>query len=70
MPRRAGGRFQRGPRRSTDWSASAALTAAVVVPAGAAILLEAFVPIVGGETIIRTRGFLGWKSDQVAASED
>jgi len=69
MARRHVGRFTRGPRKATDWSASAALTAGLAVAASSAAIDEVFTPIVGGETLIRTRGMLGWESDQSAATE-
>jgi len=68
MARRAG-RFNRGPRRPTDWSASAPLTAILSVGQNSAVLDESFVPIVGGETVIRTRGMIGFKSDQQLGDE-
>jgi len=61
--------FTRGPRKAVDWSASSVLTGDVAVAAGAAVLLEIFTPIVGGETVIRTRGLLGWRTDQTVADE-
>ena len=70
MARRVVRSFARGPRKATDWSASAALTVGVGLPAASAILTQVFVPIVGGETVIRTRGMLGWSSDNAAASEN
>ena len=72
MARRIGrsGRFTRGPRRATDWSASSVQTTIDTVVSGGASLLESFTPIVGGETLIRTRGLVTIRSDQVAASED
>jgi len=69
MARRVSRTFSRGPRRATDWGASTPLTTFVTVPASSAVLLEVFVPFTGGETIIRTRGLMTYRSDQVAASE-
>jgi len=70
MARRHGGRgFVRGPRRATDWSASLVQDSQVTVPASSAVLLETFVPIVGGETIIRTRGLFTIASDQSVGTE-
>ena len=68
MARRRRG-FVRGPRRAVDWSASSVLAAPVTVPGASAVLIETFQPIAGGETVIRTRGMLGWESDQTAATE-
>ncbi len=68
MARRARS-FTRGPRRAVDWSASGVLTTGVTVAAGVALLLESFTPIVGGETLIRTRGVLAFWSDQSATNE-
>jgi len=62
-------RFTRGVRRATDWSASVSQAAYVSVPGVSVAILESFVPIVGGETLIRTRGFLSIASDQLSASE-
>jgi len=71
MARRFGrSRFSRGPRKAVDWSASAGLAAPVSVPAASAVLLEIFTPIMGGETVIRTRGMLGWLSDQATVDEE
>ena len=70
MARRFGSsRFTRGPRKAVDWGASAPQAASTNVPGSSAVLLEVFLPIAGGETVIRTRGMLGYKSDQIAASE-
>ena len=70
MARRAALRGRFGPRRSVDWSASAPLTGYAAVAASSAVLLETFVPVTGGETVIRTRGLFSFKSDQSAASEE
>ena len=69
MARRRSGGFVRGPRRATDWSASTILGAPLFVANNSASLVEVFTPIVGGETLIRTRGMLGFQSDQAAADE-
>ena len=37
--------------------------------AASAVLVQSFTPIVGGETIIRTRGLFSVASDQVASAE-
>ena len=57
------------PKRLTDWSASSPVTGPDVVAATTKALLEVFTPIVAGETVVRTRGFFGYESDQVAATE-
>ena len=62
--------FVRGLRRAVDWSASAVQAAAVNIAGTSAVLLEAFTPILGGETVIRTRGHLYYFSDQISADED
>ena len=62
--------FTRGPRKATDWSASSALVGPVSIPANTKVLLETFIPIAGGETVIRVRGMFAWTSDQQAASEE
>ena len=69
MARNVVRRFSRGARRPTDWSASAVLTAWQAVAASTVTLLETFTPIVGGETVIRTRGFLAISPDQNATNE-
>lgn len=61
--------FRRGPRRPTDWSASIALTSYTALAAASAVISEVFVPIVGGETLIRTRGLFSFATDQEAANE-
>jgi len=61
--------FRRGPRRPTDWSASVAQASYVALAAASAIISEVFVPIVGGETLIRTRGLFSYASDQEVANE-
>ena len=62
--------FNRGPRRATDWSASAVQAASLPVAAASAVIDEILVPPIGGETLVRTRGVIAWASDQVAASEN
>ncbi len=59
----------RGTRRPTDWSASAVASALTSLAANTIVLSETFTPIVGGETLIRTRGLFSWRSDQQAADE-
>jgi len=68
MPRRVQ-RFQRGPRRATDWSASSLQAGTTTVPASSAVLTQAFVPLPGGETVIRIRGSFGWQTDTPGAPE-
>jgi len=63
-------RFVRGPRKATDWSASAPSTGFISVAASTAQLLQTFVPIAGGETVVRVRGILSIKSDQIASAEN
>ena len=69
MARRVGRSFHRGPRRAMDWGASAPLTGYVAVAASSAVLLQTFTPILGGETVIRTRGVVSIQSDQIVATE-
>ena len=64
-----GNRFVRGKRSATDWSASVQATSFTMVAASAVTLLEFFVPIAGGETVLRTRGHFVWMSDQSDAIE-
>ncbi len=62
--------FVRGPRRAVDWSVINTPQTTLVALAGAtSVLVSVGVPIVGGETVIRTRGLFGYASDQLAASE-
>ena len=68
MARRASS-FRRGPRRATDWGASSVATAFTGVSGSTVALLETFTPIIGGETLIRTRGLLTIMSDQVTTQE-
>ena len=70
MARRIARSFVRGPRKATDWSASSVATALVTLAGSSVVLLEIFVPISGGETLIRTRGFFTYGSDQAAANEN
>jgi len=68
------GRFTRqvrsGAKRHPDWSDNVPLTSFTGIAASSAVLLTVFTPTGGGETVIRTRGLFGWKSDQNAAAED
>ena len=61
--------FVRSSRKPTDWSASLPQAALTAVPAASAVLDQVLIPIVGGETLIRSRGMLSFGSDQQAASE-
>jgi len=70
MARRFAPRSRGGVRRKTDWFASAPLTAPVAVAASSAVLLEVAVPFDVGETVIRIRGLVSVRSDQVVASEN
>ena len=68
MARRPG-RFVRGPRSATDWSASVAATAFVPLAASTIVLDQVFTPIAGGETVLRTRGRFTYGSDQANVNE-
>jgi len=70
MARRFGRSPRSGPRRATDWSASADLTAFVALAGSTSAITQVFTPLAGGETIIRTRGIFSWKTDNQAASEN
>ena len=61
---------RRGPKRATDWSASVPQAAYTGVAAATAQLLETFSPIVGGETLVRTRGLFAIRTDQPTADEN
>ena len=60
---------RRGIRRATFWGRSPADTADTSLAASTALLDSTAIPLVQGETIIRVRGHIGVKSDQIAASE-
>ena len=62
--------FVRGPRTATDWSASTPITAFTTVAASTAVLDQVFIPLPGGETVLRTRGIFTFMSDQAAANEN
>jgi len=68
---RTGSRFHRGhgARKGTDWSASAVQLTFVTLGAQSASLLEIFVPIAGGETLVRVRGRIAYGTDQEAVDE-
>jgi len=70
MAVRAVTRFRRGPRKHTDWSASAQITGFTTLAASSAFISQIFTPQSGGETIIRTRGLFVWGTDQPGADED
>jgi len=59
-----------GPKRKTDWIASAISPGMTALASGAAVIQQSFAS--GGEpfTVVRTRGLFVAKSDQVAASEE
>jgi len=58
----------RAPRRSTEWLASADVTTFTTL-AASGVVLSQFFAFLEPATIIRTRGSLWVKSDQVAAQE-
>jgi len=60
----------RSSRKGTDWSGSTPVTGFTAVAASTSSLLQIFTPIVGGETVIRIRGLLSVKTDQIAAAEN
>jgi len=62
--------FTRGPRSATDWSASTPLAAYITLAGTSAILDQIFIPVPGGETVLRTRGIFTYMSDQAAANEN
>ncbi len=65
------GRVRRvGSQRHGDWSGSTPQTSVGSIAASSAGLLITFTPAAAGETLIRTRGLFGWKSDQNVAAED
>jgi len=70
MARRFVRSFKRGPRRAVDWSASAIISTVTSLAGSSAALSQVFTPIVGGETLIRTRGLFSYASDQLAATEN
>jgi len=61
--------FSRGPRRALDWSASTPATAFASLAGSTSAISQIFVPIVGGETVVRTRGMFGWGTDNAAGDE-
>ena len=52
-----------------DWSASTSQSTPLVIPASSAVVDEIFTPLVGGETVIWTRGIVAYGSDQGTATE-
>ncbi len=70
MARRTRQSFRRSgaPRRSTEWIASAVITGSSSLAAATAVLDQS-INIAEQSTIVRTRGSLFVKSDQVAANE-
>ncbi len=65
---------RQGPRRATEWIASADLNTVTTLGAGLCTLHSAILSSVNLDlvpsTIVRTRGFIFVRSDQAAASED
>ena len=59
----------RGSRKSTDWSASVPQTGLVALAGSTALLSQTFIPVAGGETVVRSRGLITFGSDQAAATE-
>ena len=57
-------------KRHPDWAAHTPQTTFTAVAGSSAVLLQSLTPDGGGETVIRTRGLVGWKSDQTVANED
>ncbi len=57
-------------RRGTFWGRSPANTGLRTLAAGSAVIEASAVPVIEGETIIRTRGFISVKSDQTGAVEN
>jgi len=62
--------FVRGPKRHGDWVGSVPQTVLATVAGSASLLDQSFTPVGAGETVIRTRGLFGFKSDQIGANED
>jgi len=64
----------RGPRRQTDWALGLVSSAYVNIPAASKVLITRFtaaqMAAVAPGTIVRVRGMLSIKSDQVAAREE
>jgi len=69
---RSHGRFRvaRGQRRATFWGRSPADTGVTGLAAATAVLDSTAVSADPGETIVRVRGMISIRSDQLAASED
>ena len=57
-------------RRGTFWGRSPADTGVTILAKNTAVIDSTAVPVVQGETIVRTRGFINVRSDQVDAAED
>jgi len=57
-------------RRGTFWGRSPSDTGPTVLAKQTAVIDSSAVPVVQGETIVRTRGFINVRSDQTASSED
>ncbi len=77
MARNVGfGRFatrRQGPRRATEWSASADVTGLTTLSAGGSLLDQSFTQAILADvvpaTITRTVGFVTVRSDQIVAAE-
>jgi len=63
-------RSGRSTARKTGWIGLTPQTTMTAVTGSSAQLLATFTPNAPGETIVRTRGLFGWKSDQQSANED
>ncbi len=63
--------FRRGTfiKRGTFWGRSPADTVSTTLGASSSVLDSTAVPVAEGETIVRTRGWIGVASDQAAVSE-
>ena len=70
MARRHTRSFVRGPRAATDWSASVSQTDVTGLPASTVVLDQVITPIVGGETLLRTRGIFAYAGDQTGVTEN
>ena len=73
MARRVSSGTYRGrsyTRRGTFWGRSPADTVATVLAKNTAVIDATAVPVVQGETVVRTRGFINVRSDQTGSAED
>ena len=62
--------FRTVQRRGTFWGRSPADTAATSLAASSAVVDSTAVPVAEGQTVIRIRGMIHVRSDQLAATED